>query len=225
MSATATIARQRTPSTVPRLSGASVVLGYLGIILRRFVAVVGAAGASTKGSRQHETYMETDNSTLRDQRQALRSFLTAQERKTQLEAPLGPDRKKAEDAVRQQADASRRKVDEDRRSLDKVRAEATETANGMMQSVNDRWNEVTSALRVADLASVISDPASFRVRSDDLGDPTQTLRRCRTIATEAQEAVHQALLELQKHKDKRLLMILGMAAVLILIAVVAVKFG
>jgi len=31
--------------------------------------------------------------------------------------------------------ASRRKVDEDRRSLDKVRAEATETANGMMQSV------------------------------------------------------------------------------------------
>jgi hypothetical protein len=169
--------------------------------------------------------METDNSTLRDQRQALRSFLTAQERKTQLEAPLGPDRKKAEDAVRQQADASRRKVDEDRRSLDKVRAEATETANGMMQSVNDRWNEVTSALRVADLASVISDPASFRVRSDDLGDPTPTQRRCRTIATEAQEAVHQALLELQKHKDKRLLMILGMAAVLILIAVVAVKFG
>ena len=105
MSATATIAQQRIRLMTPRPSGASVVLCYLSSILLRFVVVIGDSAAFTRRSRDRENRMETDNSTLQVQREALRSFLTIQERKKQLEAPVGPDRRKAEDAVRQQADA------------------------------------------------------------------------------------------------------------------------
>ena len=113
-------------------------------------------------------------------------------------------------------------MDEDRRGLDKVHADSTETANGMMQAVNQSWNEVKSALRAADLTRLLSDPASFRVSSDGLGHPAQAMRRCQATAAEAQEAVQRALIELREHKKRRLLIILGMAiAILILVAVVA----
>jgi hypothetical protein len=170
--------------------------------------------------------METDNSILQAQREALRSFITVQERKTQIEGPVVPDRKKAEDAVRQQADASRRKVDEDRRGLDKLQAASTSTANAMMQSVNQSWNEVTSALRAAALSRLLSDPASFRVNSDGLGDPAQAMRPCQASAAEAQKAVERALIELRAHHARRSFIIFGMViVVLVLFVVVAVKLG
>jgi hypothetical protein len=170
--------------------------------------------------------MDADNSTLKAQRDALRSFLAVQERAKQLEVPLAPERKKTEETLRQQADASRRKVANDQLGLDQLRAESAETANGMMQSVNQSRNEVTSALRAASLNGLISDPPSFRASSDGLGDPAQALRRCQATAKEAQEAVQQALIELQEQKERRLTIILVVAtAVLFLVVAVAVKFA
>ena len=202
---------------MPRLFGTSVVLGYLSTILRGFVAIIGADGTSARTSRDRDNRMETDNFTLRAQREALHSFLKLQERKKQMEAPLTPDRKMAEDAVRQQADASRHKVDEDRRSLEKLHAESTKAADEMKEAVNKRWHEVKSALRVENLSHLLSYPASFKVASDEIGDPAEAMRRCKTTAIEAKEAVQRALIELREHNERRLYIIFGPVCVVVLI--------
>lgn len=210
---------------LPRPAGASVVLAYLNTILTRVVSVFATTATSARRSTYCETLMETDNSTLRAQREALRAFLAAQERRKDMEAPVGPDRKKAEETVRQQADAGRRKVDEDRRGLDKLQTELTATADGMMQSVNQSWSEVKSALSDADLTRLLSDPASFRLEPDNSGNHAQGLRRCQTNATEAQEAVQRALIALREHNDRRRLVVFVGIAVCVIVVVLVIKLG
>ena len=102
------------------------------------------------------------------QRHALRSFLAAQDRRKSAEQPVAPYRKRLEDAARQQADASRRKVDEERRDLQKLHEETREGAHKLLQSVNQSWNETSSALRAADMAHLLSDPGSFRLAPDGI---------------------------------------------------------
>lgn len=172
--------------------------------------------------------METESSKLRAQREALHTFLTLQEQKKQREEPLAPDRKKAEDDVRQQADANRRKVDEERRNLDKLSVESTKSADGIKLAVNKSWEEVKTKLWGAGLTHLLSDPRTFKVGSDGLGDPAQALRQCRKTTTDAEEAVERILSELREFNQRRLaivFLLVVLVLVLVVVIIVATKPG
>ena len=168
-----------------------------------------------------ETQMDREHAALKAQRSALKSYLAAQERRKYQEEPIGPDRKKSEDAVRQQADESRGKADQELRDLRKVAAESRAVASQLLKAVNKSWNESSFALRQHHLVHLLSDPSSFDIDSNSRGDPVQAMMRCDKTAGEARRAIEDALLDMQKLKEQRIWLVSAFVAVVGLIVVLA----
>ncbi len=166
--------------------------------------------------------INADTSTLQRQRDALRSFLAIQQDKVQMEAPVGPDRSKAEGTAKQQAESGRRTVSEDRQGLERLQAESRKTTNELLNSITLCWNKATSMLVLdsAGLKHLVPNPESFKPKPGTVGDPAQALRNCHTAAVEARDIVESAIAEYKEFKERRLIAIAGVAfAVVVIVAV------